>query len=471
MRPLIPRDPTPEQVRILHANTPGVVIVRGAAGSGKTTAALYRARKVLAGLVAERELSGDASPVRMLILTFNRTLAGYVEELAVQNTTGFVRATVEVQTFAKWVSERFGRYQVIDDREREAFLKARWAEVRGQSRIDADFIVNEVTFVLGRYGRRRLEEYMTANRTGRGSPSLQMAQRRVIREGVVAPYLALLNESGSIDWSDCAEMVLSSGFSLGYDGVIADEVQDFGVQRVRAIISQVRAGASLTFVIDSGQSIYPHVMYWDEAGIDLRQASVFELRNNYRNTRQIAQFAQPLLDGMQLTADGMLPNYELCRNTAPGRTPELLAGRFQAQLDAMLKELAAIPSDESVAILTLWGDPQRYVTTTLTDNHVPWVDIQRTREWPRGPEQVAVSTLHSAKGLEFDHVFVLGFDNRQLRHFDAEPDASAYLEQRRLLAMAVSRPRKSVFIGYHPDFRSPILDLLNPNSYILREVR
>jgi DNA helicase IV len=76
-------DPTPEQVKNIEGPVYGLTIVRGAAGSGKTTSAALRLRKVIAGVVADREASGDDSPMQVLVLTFNRTLKGYVEQLAI----------------------------------------------------------------------------------------------------------------------------------------------------------------------------------------------------------------------------------------------------------------------------------------------------------------------------------------------------------------------------------------------------
>ncbi|WP_416221498.1 3'-5' exonuclease [Rhodoferax sp.] len=39
-----------------------------------------------------------------------------------------------------------------------------------------------------------------------------------------------------------------------------------------------------------------------------------------------------------------------------------------------------------------------------------YVEITKSRDWP-GAENVALSTIHSAKGLDFDHVIIIGLDN------------------------------------------------------------
>ena len=53
-------------------------------------------------------------------------------------------------------------------------------------------------------------------------------------------------------------------------------------------------------------------------------------------------------------------------------------------------------------------------------------------------EQVGLSTLHSAKGLEFDHVVVLGLNGGELMpHGESEDDAQL-TNYRRLVAMAIT---------------------------------
>ena len=81
--------------------------------------------------------------------------------------------------------------------------------------------------------------------------------------------------------------------------------------------------------------------------------------------------------------------------------------------------------------------------------------------WPAGDENIALSTLHSAKGLEFDHVFILGLADELTPHGDGEADSDLENYQR-LVAMAVCRARNSVVIGYKPGEESAVVQLLDP---------
>jgi superfamily I DNA/RNA helicase len=87
----------------------------------------------------------------------------------------------------------------------------------------------------------------------------------------------------------------------------------------------------------------------------------------------------------------------------------------------------------------------------------------RRSEWRASPPQDAIclATVHATKGLEFDHVAVLGLDegrfpNRRSVSEAAEP-ARALEEERRLAYVAWTRARRSLTLVYDPDAPSPFL--------------
>jgi superfamily I DNA/RNA helicase len=82
---------------------------------------------------------------------------------------------------------------------------------------------------------------------------------------------------------------------------------------------------------------------------------------------------------------------------------------------------------------------------------------------------VALSTIHSAKGLEFDHVLLPGLNHEVTPH--GEEDGDGTLESlRRLIAMGIGRARKTVSVGYKPGEQSTLIDLMNRRTYDLVEV-
>lgn len=487
MRVLTDFAPTPEQLKVLETDTYRTCIIRGSAGSGKTSSAALRCRKVLAGIAADRILERDPTPIRLAVLTFNRTLKGYIENFIDRQIKAIGHAVeAEVDTFAGWAFRLVGRGDVIGDSDREAQLRKLWDAARQRSTLSSEFVLDEVDYVLGRFGRAGLEAYVERERTGRGTPTLQGPRKQSIVDDVIRPYLGILDSRSRIDWNDCAEQVVERGAVPIYDAIIADEVQDFTVRQIRAILCRLKPRSSLTLVIDTAQSIYPKHIEWAETGIDLlRDTDRHTLRNNYRNSPQIAQFVQPLLANIRLTEDGTIPDYRNCRSREVGRTPVLFDGSFDQQVaysiaviaqevklytDEELKLLEAQPLDaakrpHTVGILTKWGDTRGAIARGLRSAGMRYCELTRQKEWPQGPEQIGISTLHSAKGLEFDHVFILGFDSEFFGH-EAEAESYSYNHLRRLLAMAITRAKKTVVIGYRQAYRSDLLDLFDPNTYV-----
>jgi superfamily I DNA/RNA helicase len=98
-----------------------------------------------------------------------------------------------------------------------------------------------------------------------------------------------------------------------------------------------------------------------------------------------------------------------------------------------------------------------------------FAEITRTTDWPGGEENIALCTMHSAKGLEFDHVIILGLNAQVTPHGGEEGDAELD-NLRRLLAMAVGRARTSLIMGYKPQDASSLVGVLNPETYDLVDV-
>jgi superfamily I DNA/RNA helicase len=268
-----------------------------------------------------------------------------------------------------------------------------------------------------------------------------------------------------MDWNDLAVQLHSRKLSTPFDIIIADEAQDFSANQVRAILNQLAQVHSLTFVLDSAQRIYPRGFTWQEAGVSLRPENVSRLEQNYRNTIEIARLAASLIDGLPIDDDGSMPNFQAC--TRHGSAPVVLRGRFGRQMDYVVDYLRSKVDlkKESVAFLHPQGGGWFSETRRrLRQASLPFVEITRKSDWPAGFENIALSTLHSAKGLEFDHVIVVGLNAEVTQHGKEEDDDSLQT-LRRLLAMGIGRARVSLIIGYKPSEASKLISYLDPRTY------
>jgi superfamily I DNA/RNA helicase len=459
MRVLSDVKPTPEQLAIASINRPGIEVIRGAAGSGKTTTALLRLRSLIGVFVSRQQRRSDSRPVRVLVLTFNKTLRGYVEALASQQVAESEAVELTISTFAKWARDATGIRHIVSDEVREEKLK----QFANGIDIEADFLIQEIDYLMGRFQNDALDNYLVTERTGRGTtPRVEKTLRSTILDVVVRPYSLWLEENGMWDWNSLAAEMARRNYAGEYDVVIVDEAQDFSANQLRAIKTHLAEPHSVTFVLDTIQRIYARGFTWSEAGFAVRPENVRKLSVNYRNTKQIAAFARSLLTGLVVDDDAAIPDFESC--TREGDVPIVLVGKYSSQLTWVSNFINTIDlSDESLAFLSPKGW-FRDIKTLLTRRGLKFVEITRQSEWPTGSESIALSTMHSAKGLEFDYVVMIGL-NREITDEGGENNEDKAGQARRLLAMAVGRAKKAVVIGYRADQEPLAMQLAAPDTF------
>ena len=73
--------PTPEQIGIVRRIQQGVSLIRGAAGSGKTSTALT-ALRASTGTTVDQFRNEGRLPANVLVLTYNNSLKGYITAVA-----------------------------------------------------------------------------------------------------------------------------------------------------------------------------------------------------------------------------------------------------------------------------------------------------------------------------------------------------------------------------------------------------
>lgn len=83
---------------------------------------------------------------------------------------------------------------------------------------------------------------------------------------------------------------------------------------------------------------------------------------------------------------------------------------------------------------------------------------------------VTLMTIHSAKGLEFDHVFLIGLEEGIFPHNNAFLEADGLEEERRLCYVAITRAKKSLWILNAKRRTIYGMDSVNPPSRFIGEI-
>lgn len=435
----------PSQFDLITRPAAGYLVIRGSAGSGKTTVALHR--------IAYLAFADPAidSP-ETLVVVFSRALARYVAH--VLPSLGLSR--VRIVTYRDWVhEERKAHFPDLPGARREdtpALIQAiklhsaldvalerqvgrvagprslaqaydDWASVLTQRGLLGEVFAEVAP---GRFSERDLDRFVEWN--------------RVRIEELASAMAGAEDHDGALDPEDDAllmrahqrrigDAVLPGRRSERLRHIVIDEVQDFAPLEVRVLLDRMRSDASITLAGDTQQQLMVHSgfsswpTFFREVGLE--GVEVETLRVSYRSSAQVMQFAVSLLGELQedeeveATRDG--PPVELFRMTDRGACVALLSD--------VLRDLMSAEPLASVAILTPSPVASDVYFEGLARADLPRLRRIRDGEFPFKPG-IEVTEVAQVKGLEFDYVIALDVDAQSY------PDTQA---ARRLLHVAATR--------------------------------
>lgn len=411
-----------EQFALITRPTSGFVVIRGTAGSGKTTVALHR----IAWLAFEDPRFD--SP-RTLFIVFSRALRDYVGH--VLPALGVQRA--QIRTFDHWATELVRRHFpklprrirgdtpeiVIRMKLHPAMLVALeehrgdvkgpangdqaiddWASVlsdsqrmrRALDRIDPDAFTDSQLERIALYCRDRHEELVA-----------RMDGDKEAEPEIDAEDMPLLLRAWQLR---VGPLRGKRKRPLTYAHIAVDEVQDFTATEVRVLLACLDRRRSITLAGDTQQHISAKGGFasWSAffRHLGVPGTEVNTLRISYRCSREIASFAVSLLSQLQeddtppvTTRSG--PEVELFRFTDHGACVAFLAD--------VLHELQRTEPLASVAVLTTSRGTSRLYYRGLSRSDVPRLRLVESQNFTFAPG-VEVTEIQQVKGLEFDYVIL-----------------------------------------------------------------
>lgn len=443
----LPR-PIGRQKEVLALPAEGHTVVLGTAGSGKTTLAILRAL-----YLAHPDTDHTG---RTLLVTFNRCLVSYLESLA-----GQIPDQLEVRNYHRfargYLSQRgkMARNAICGPDLQRRLCATAIASIRdsvAHSPIldrSLEFLVEEFQW-LAQHGVSDRDKYVDEERVGRTGTRVVREQRPMLYRAY-EEYKRFRAEAGrAYDWDDLPLAVLEETREDAepryYRHIVIDEGQDFSPVMLRSLAASVPEDGSLTFFGDMAQQIYGHRMSWRSAGLKIPEA--WKFKENYRNTRQIARLALAIAELPCFPADPDL--IEPISPTADGPPPALISfKKKEDELPFIFAKAANDSRTETVAIL-FRDRAHEHIIQSLPLTPPPVRLHREIKNWPRGPS-LFFGTYHSAKGLEFDRVYLPLLSKHRLPHprnVEALGEEEARARDARLLYVAVTRAKSNLLLSY-----------------------
>lgn len=455
----------PQQRELVDLVPRRPILVKGVAGSGKTTVAVYRARRLLTATPGRQP--------RVLVLSFTKALTQAAAEM-LKDLCGREVPDLHVQTVHAWcfgyLDSRRRRPTLTDEKlhQREAALadaltlvrKATTSAVLERPR---DFWLEEFSEVIKGRCRARWDEYRSVERVGRGD-GLRLQGREIVWR-VFEAYQRNLARIGRLDWDDvvlAALEVLEKDTAFEpYDYVFVDEAQDLSVAALKLVAKLAREPAGLFLMADGRQSIYQKGFRWKDVGLEIR-GSVHTLKRNFRSTVEIAAAA----DNLRTPEIDAEDDGEVHPPVRHGPRPKLVPCSDESaeckfvvsRIARLLRENAAAPAN--IAVLARSVALLKSVRDALASEAVPH-RMHKEGQLALGDPTVKLLTLHSAKGLEFPMVFIVGVDHgiipEELNIDDPAEREAHVLRERRLLYVGMTRAIQDLTLVY---------DRSRPSSFI-----
>lgn len=411
-----------EQKSIADWSLKGPTMVKGGAGTGKSTIALYRVKSLL-------EQPGNTGNETLLFTTYTQALIRASRQLLKQILNPGQLERVRIATCDEIAREIVVKFENIREMENSnislqtlkklrqnfvppsnsAFEKA--ARKRALDTLSDRYIIEEFDWIIDGRGLKTLEQYLEAPRPGRGF-AFQKGLRETIWE-LHQRFETELSKNGYHRWSElrikALEYIKNKKWKNLFDYVVVDEAQDLSPNALIMMAELVKTENGLFFAADNKQSLYSRNYSWTSVHPRLQfTGKTKTLKRNYRSTQEIDRAAFDILKSeeygdLEKSISLNSGPFPVLVDEVPAEEESLWTERFIRQ---MAKHLRVQVSASAVLVPT--KQIGEAISNGLNQRGLP-AKFFSGKELDLQSDKVKVITLHSAKGLEFPIVVVCGF--------------------------------------------------------------
>lgn len=442
----------PDQFDLITRHSEGFLVIRGSAGSGKTTVALHRIAYLA---YDDPQIDGENT----LVVVFSTALRKYVAHVLPSLGLDGVR----IVTYREWAAEqRCRHFPQLPARQREdtpalivrmklhpflgAALEEQVRRVPGPA--TAAQALDDWASVLTQRGL--LEETVARIAAGVFSSAdidrfTDLNRRRIddlnaVLGGDQGVSFELDPEDDAIllrAWQLRVGPLRKGSRPLRFRHVAIDEVQDFSPLEVQVLLGTLERGAGITMAGDTQQHVMEHSgftswqQFFDHLGV--AGTEIETLKISYRSSDEIVRFSTELLGDLREDDDEPIA-------TRSGPPVELFnfsdRGACVAFLGDVLRDLTQRERLASVALLTPSPEISDAYFETLSRADLPGLRCVKDQDFTFRAG-VEITEIAQVKGLEFDYVILLDVDTA---HY---PDTAA---ARRLLHVGATRAIHQLWI-------------------------
>lgn len=472
-----------EQRKIIELEPSGHVLVKGVAGSGKTTVAIRRVAFLQEHFCPEND-------DKILLVTYNTTLLKYIknqyenleeEDLYLMpNLFSSNENKVVIESIDKLMFQFFKKYQarhktnyriaekniVMNAIQQAIFMvREQFPDIKLLSPKYSSFLIDEIQWIKA-CNIPDLTTYQEIDRIGRsnggtGNPQklTKNSDTRAAIYKLMELYDKILLNHGYVDFKTMNRLALQEAAEVNtrqYTHIIIDECQDLSKVQLEFLkqLHKQKSYSSIMFVADNTQSIYSQSWLgkgrpYTTIGYDM-SGKARTLSKNYRTTTEISKAAYSLIE----KDEQIQGNVDFVKPSLIDRHGHAPIYRFfmnaKKQSEFLLEEIKTLQNDYHLREICIVAKEKRLIESTATvleEEGIP-CEILNNENPNFEAESVKLTTMHSIKGMEFKVIFLIHLDEDVIPKvpYGFDDIETIYTEERKLLYVGMTRSNELLYM-------------------------
>lgn len=432
---------------VLHSKGPLLVIA--GAGTGKTKVITHR----IAGLI-----ESGVEPDKILAVTFTNKASREMAERVAKMARGFKNKNAPtIATFHSLCANILKKYgvkigvgpdfSILDERQRLEIIEAAISELGLDSR---QFQLNLIQKLISQ--KKSLPAPACAGgQAGRaGAENIFSEKIQLIYE----KYEERLEERRALDFDDLISKTIFlfenfpeilKIYREKWPHIHIDEYQDTDRAQHRLVQLLGGTGGNVCAVGDEDQSIYgfrgadfTNILEFEKTW---PSAKIITLERNYRSSQKILDAANAAIAKNKARR----PKNLFTRKAKGGKLSAFAAENEKEEAERVAEIIKKIlkkgSSSGPIAILCRANFQFHPFEKALKERGLPYLAAADQDDLMANGRPIRLMTVHAAKGLEFEYVFIPGLEKGLFPHSPTE-------EERRLFYVALTRGKKKIFLSW-----------------------